>query len=224
MNWQDNGYLISINKYSENSSIVEFYTKSYGKKSGIIYGSTSKKIRNYLLIGNKFYLNYNSKSENHLGYFKVEIEKITTPLYLENKQKLFCIIYSMNLIKILTAENQKNNELYKLVDSYFNIFDTTHWLVDFILWELKFFKSIGYDINFIDYATKSEINGSYEFIANHNKKKIPNFLIMKSRDFKNNDEILNGFKIVGDYLDKTILKPNNISFPLSRNEFFNTLS
>ena len=27
MNWQDTGYLLAKNKYSENSAIVEFFTK-----------------------------------------------------------------------------------------------------------------------------------------------------------------------------------------------------
>ena len=58
MNWDDEGFLISKNRYSENSLISEVYTKSHGKVSGIIFGGTSKKIKNYLQIGNKVYLNY----------------------------------------------------------------------------------------------------------------------------------------------------------------------
>ena len=34
-------------------------------------------------------------------HFKIEIDKITTPNYLDHEQKLSCIIYSVNLIKIL---------------------------------------------------------------------------------------------------------------------------
>ena len=45
MNWDDNGYLISKNKYNENSIIAEVYTFNHGKwfmvahqeKSEIIY-------------------------------------------------------------------------------------------------------------------------------------------------------------------------------------------
>ena len=48
MNWQDKGYLLSKNKYNENSVISEFYTENHGKISGIIFGGTSKKIKNYL--------------------------------------------------------------------------------------------------------------------------------------------------------------------------------
>ena len=48
MNWDDKGYLISKNKYNENSLIAEIFTKQHGKVSGIIFGATSKKIKNYL--------------------------------------------------------------------------------------------------------------------------------------------------------------------------------
>ena len=48
MNWIDEGYLISKNRYSENSLIAEIFTKNRGKMSGIIFGGTSKKIKNYL--------------------------------------------------------------------------------------------------------------------------------------------------------------------------------
>ena len=48
MNWIDEGFLINKNRYSENSLIAEMYTKYRGKISGIIFGGTSKKMKNYL--------------------------------------------------------------------------------------------------------------------------------------------------------------------------------
>ena len=67
MNWSDEGFLISKTRYNENSLIAELYTKNKGKMSGIIFGGTSKKIKNYLQIGNKLHVNYNSKNENRIG-------------------------------------------------------------------------------------------------------------------------------------------------------------
>ena len=75
MNWQDKGYLLSKNKYNENSVISEFYTENHGKISGIIFGGTSKKIKNYLFEGNKLHINYNSKSQSKIGSLKVEIDE-----------------------------------------------------------------------------------------------------------------------------------------------------
>ena len=81
MQWDDIGYLISKNRYNANSIIAEFYTDNHGKSSGIIFGATSNKIKNYLQIGNKLHLNYNYKSEDKLCYFNVEIFKAYTPSY-----------------------------------------------------------------------------------------------------------------------------------------------
>jgi len=223
MNWQDKGYLLSLNKYNENSSIAEFYTENNGKIVGIIFGSTSKKIKSYLLIGNKFHINSKIKEDGRLGYLKVEIDKIKTPVYLENKKKLFCIIYCMNLVKILTAENENNVEIFNLLEKLFTIIQHDNWLVEFLFLELNILKSIGYDINFKDYVIDKSINGQTKYIVNSNQKIIPNFLIDKNISPENLKDIYNGFTIVGDFLDKTIIKPNNKNYPSSRNDFVNLL-
>ena len=53
MIWSDCGYLLSKNKFGENSIIAEFFTENHGKISGAIYGATSKKIKKYLVIDEK---------------------------------------------------------------------------------------------------------------------------------------------------------------------------
>ena len=223
MNWQDKGYLLSLNKFNENSSIAEFYTENNGKIVGVIFGSSSKKIKSYLLIGNKFHINSKVKEDGRLGFLKVEIDEIKTPLYLENKKKLFCIIYCMNLIKILTVENEKNIEIYNLVEKLFKIIDLESWIVEFLYLELKILKSIGYDINFKDYVVYKNINGQTKYVVDSTQKIIPNFLIEKKIFPENLKDIYIGYSIVGDFLDKTIIKPNNKSFPSSRNDFVNLL-
>ena len=223
MNWQDKGYLLSLNKYNENSSIAEFYTENNGKIVGVIFGSTSKKIKSYLLIGNKFHINSKLREDGRLGYLKVEIDEIKTPVYLENKKKLFCIIYCMNLIKILTVENENNIEIYNLLEKLFKIIELDNWLVEFLYLELNILKSIGYDINFKDYVVDKNINGQTKYIVDSSQKIIPNFLIDKNISPENLKDIYSGFSIVGDFLDKTIIKPNNKNYPTSRNDFINLL-
>jgi len=223
MNWQDKGYLLSLNKFNENSSIAEFYTENNGKIVGVIFGSTSKKIKSYLLIGNKFHINSKLREDGRLGYLKVEIDEIKTPVYLENKKKLFCIIYCMNLIKILTAENENNVEIYNLLEKLFKIIELDNWLVEFLYLELNILKSVGYDINFKDYVVDKSINGQTKYIVDSSQKIIPNFLIDKNISPENLNDIYSGFSIVGDFLDKTIIKPNNKNYPSSRNDFVNLL-
>ena len=225
MIWDDVGFLLSKNKYNENSLISESYTKNHGKVTGIIFGGTSRKIKNYLQIGNKIHLNYQSKSENKIGFFKVEIEQALSPLYFDNQQKLSCINSAMNLIKILTADFQKNEKIFKLIENFYQILQSDNWIKNYVLWELELFKLLGYDLVFENLVEKKIIDNKSQYISKSltNKKIIPNFLIDQNNESIDLETLLNGLRIVGDFLDKTILKPNNLTQPLSRLHFINTL-
>ena len=225
MNWDDSAYLVSKNKYSENSIIAEVFTENHGKISGIIFGGTSKKIKNYLQIGNKIYVNYNSKSVTRIGYFKIEILKALTPLYFDENQKLSCITSAMHLIKLLTAEAQSNKEIFKLIDKFFEILTYDNWIQKYIFWELELLKLLGYDLELKNMVEKeivdSEIN--YFVKSSTEKKSIPNFLIDENNPDVNLKNLLKGLKLVSDYLEKSILKPNNLNLPTSRTHFINLL-
>ena len=225
MNWDDTGFLLSKNRYNENSLISEFYTKNHGKISGIVFGGTSKKIKNYLQIGNQLYLNYNSKSENRLGYFKLEIQKVYSPAYFENSQKLSCINSSMSLIRLLTAEFQSNVKIFDLIEKFYLILSHDEWLRDYIFWELELLKALGFDLELNNLATKELLNDKIVYVVKSKteKKIIPNFLIDKEIIVNDLNTLLNGLKLVSDFLEKTILKPNNLKYPISRTQFINSL-
>ena len=225
MQWQDKGYLLSKYRYNENSVISELFTLQHGKVSGVIFGATSKKLKNYLQIGNKFHINFNSKNEGRIGYFKIEIDKVLTPMYFENKEKLSCIISAMNLIKLLTVESQENANIFNLIDDFFDFLQKENWLKQFVLWELHFLKVIGYDLELKNLVNREIIDGKkiYYVKSNNEKKFIPNFLIDIDEQVQDNKTILKGLKLVGEYLDKSILKPNNISFPNTRIQFVNLI-
>jgi DNA repair protein RecO (recombination protein O) len=225
MIWDDTGFLLSKNKYNENSLISEIYTKNHGKVSGIIFGGTSKKIKNYLQIGNKIHVSFNAKSENKIGYFKIEILKALSPIYFENPQKLSAILSAMQLVKLLTAESQHNENIYILIKKFYSILKNQNWIKEYIFWELELFKLVGYDLELKKLVDKKLIGNQFQYVSKSTveKKIIPNFLI--DQDDTNIDKVnlLMGLKLVGDYLEKTILKPNNLNQPISRLQFINTI-
>ena len=225
MIWDDTGFLLSKNRYNENSLIAEVYTKNHGKFSGIIFGGTSKKIKSYLQIGNKIHINFNSKSENRVGYFKVEILEALSPFFFDNQQKLSCITSAMHLIKILTAESQKNDSIYNLIENFYILLKKDNWLKNYIFWELELFKLLGYDLEFKNLVEKKIIDDQFQYVSKSSvdKRIVPNFLIDKSVNVEDTKTLLSGLKLIGDYLDKTILKPNNLTYPISRLQFINSL-
>ena len=225
MYWKDTGYLLSKNQFNENSAISEVFTKNHGKISGIIFGATSKKTKNYLQLGNKLHLNFYSKNDSRVGNIKIEIEEALTPFFFDNKQKLACIVSAMNLVKLLTVESQENINIYNLINNLFLLLKKIDWLKDFVFWELQLLKLIGYDLELKNIVDEEIVNGKKNYFVqrNNEKKFIPNFLIENENNQTDNKNIISGLKLVGDYLEKSILKPNNISFPVSRIEFINMI-
>ena len=225
MNWNDSGFLLSKNQYNENSIIAEIFTENHGKCSGIIFGASSKKIKNYLQTGNMLHINHTYKNEGKIGYFKVEILKALSPLYFNNKKKLMCLSSAMNLIKLLTVESQENSKIFKLINDFFVILENKNWVKEYIFWELKLLKLVGYDLELNNMVNKEIINNktTYYVQSSREKKIVPNFLVELDYDEIDNNNLLNGLKLVGDYLEKNILKPNNLNYPVPRLDFINIL-
>ena len=225
MNWDDTGFLLSKNRYNENSQIVEIFTENHGKVSGIIFGATSKKIKNYLQIGNKFHINFNFKKEGTTGYFKVEILNANSPFFFDNKNKLMCISSAMSLIKLLTVESEENSKIFNLIEIFFQNLRDDQWLKNYILWELSLFRFLGYDLNLKNLVSMEIINDQKKYFvkSNSSTKNVPNFLVETNESDVDFENLLLGLKLVTDYLDKSILLPNNISHPYQRLNFINII-
>ena len=84
---------------------------------------------------------------------------------------------------------------------------------------------LGYDLELENLVEKNLEDSKTVYFANsqNEKKYVPNFLIEKNLVVSDINILLSGLKLVGDFLDKTILKPNNINHPNSRIIFINSL-
>ena len=120
MIWEDECYLLSKRKFRENANIINIFTQKKGKIDGIVYGGTSRKIKNYLQISNKLFVSHTSKSENRIGYFKTELIKPISPLYFNDKQRTSALISICSLLNILLPDYQPNKKIYNSFEKLIN--------------------------------------------------------------------------------------------------------
>ena len=121
--------------------------------------------------------------------------------------------------------SQKNIKIYELIEKFYIILKSTNWVKNYIFWELELFKHLGYDLEFDKLVDKKIVDNEIQYISKSltEKKIIPTFLIEKSEQNEDLETLLNGLKLISDYLEKSILKPNNLNQPISRLEFINSL-
>ena len=219
MQWKDEAFLLSKNNYGENSIIIEIFTLNHGKCSGIVYGGTSKKIKNYLQLGNKIHVNLKAKNESKLGYFKIEIIDPISPFFFDDNKKINCLFSSLNLLKTVLPEMLSYNSIYILFSNFLNeLKSSNNWIIHYIFWEMNLLREIGFDMNLTSNLvskTSSEKN-LITVIIDKEKIKIPSFMVEKK--FKNIDtkSIYCALKFIGRFLEKNILIPNNLNYPISR--------
>ena len=116
-------------------------------------------------------------------------------------------------------------KIYSLIENFYIFLKKENWIRNYIFWELELFKILGYDLEFENIVDKEIIDDKLQYITRSSKEKkiVPNFLIEKNQNPEDIKSLLSGLSLIGDFLDKTILKPNNLSQPLSRLQFINTL-
>ena len=220
MNWESEGFILSKRKFRENAIILEVFTSDFGKVSGIVYGGTSRKVKNYLQLVNKIYVNYTFKNENKIGYFKTELIDAIAPKYFNNKNKILCLNSITSILKLLLPENQKLYNVYVSLDSFLNNFNNENWLINYLNWELDLISNLGYGFD------TSKLNKNYEkknfnIVIDNYEYNIPTFLLSKNISKVSFKEIYEGLIFSRRLMENKFFIPNNIKFPQSRRIFEN---
>ncbi len=219
MNWEDEGYLLSKKKFRENAIIVSVFTKKYGKVSGIVYGGTSRKIKNYLQIGNKIFIIHNSKNRNKLGYLKTELIEPISPRYFDDKKRSYVLLSITDLLNSLLPDEESHNSIYLSLNNLIKNLENKNWPIIYSFWEVNLIRQLGFGFE------TDKTNSSKEIISiniDNVLYKVPKFII--------NEEIPEDFtaKTVNQALSFTrnlllnkFYLPNNLFLPNSRVVFEN---
>ncbi len=217
MNWEDECYLLSKRKFRENANIINVFSKSKGKISGLVYGGNSRKIRNYLQLSNKLFIVHNLKNENKLGYFKTELIKPISPLYFNDKERTSALLSICSILNTLLPESQPNENIYNSYEKFINSIYLKNWIVIYIFFELNLIKNLGYDTNLDQFRTSISKNELKKVKIDTFTYEIPEFLITKK--FPNNlsnNLIKKSLYFTRNVIQNKFFIPNNLLFPKQR--------
>ena len=216
MNWEDECYLLSKRKFRENANIINVFSQTRGKVSGVVYGGNSRKIRNYLQLSNKLFIVHTAKNETKLGYFKTELVKPISPLFFDDKERTSALISLCSILNILLPDSQPNLNIYKSFENFLNSIKLDNWIFLYIFFELNLIKDLGYDPNL------ERFNSAYT----HEIKKIkidtftyevPEYLISKKiPENPSNSLIKKSLYFTRNLIQNRFFIPNNLPFPKSR--------
>ena len=218
MIWEDECYLLSKRKFRENANIINIFTQKKGKIEGIVYGGTSRKVKNYLQISNKLFVSHTSKNENRIGYFKTELIKPISPLYFSDKERTSALTSICSLLNVLLPESQPNKIIYDAFEKLLNLINVENWIFLYIFFEINLIKELGYDTNlkqnFIDLISGKEL---INIKIDGNFYDVPEYLITeKIPENFNNTLIRKSLYFTRQIMVNKFFVTNNLLFPKSR--------
>lgn len=218
MNWESECYLLSKRKFRENANIINVFSESKGRVSGVVYGANSRKIRNYLQLSNKLFITYNSKNENQLGYFRTELIKPISPLYFDDKLRTSALISICSILNILLPEGQPNKGVYKSFENFLSSINLENWIILFIFFELSLIKDLGYDPNLEKFNLHNQnLTDMAKIKIDTFTYDIPYFLITKELPKTlSNNMIKKSLYFTRNIIQNRFFLPNNLTFPNSR--------
>ena len=218
MNWEDECYLLFKRKFRENANIINVFSKSKGKISGVVYGGNSRKIRNYLQLSNKLFIVHNSKNENKLGYFKTELIKPISPLYFNDKERTAALISLCSILNTLLPESQPNQKIYKSFERFLKSISLENWIILYIFFELSLIKDLGDDPNLSQFKENQINENDFKKIKIDSfTYEVPIFLIFKKPPEKYSNQLIKkSLYFTRNIIQNRFFIPNNLPFPKSR--------
>ena len=217
MNWEDECYLLSKRKFRENANIINVLSKNRGKVSGVVYGGNSRKIKNYLQISNKLYINHNAKNENRLGYFKTELVKPISPLYFNDKERSSALLSISSILNMLLPDSQPNQNIYESFEEFLNSIKLDNWVILYVFLELSLIKDLGYDPNLNQFKKNKSESELQKIKIDTFTYDVPLYLIQnRIPDNLSKNLIKTSLNFTRSIIQNRFFLPNNLPLPKSR--------
>ena len=159
MRWQAEGLLLDVRRYGESSALIDVFTASLGRRIGLLRGAFNKKNKSVIQPGNQLFLTWNSRIEESLGVFKIELIKSRYHRISEERSGLELFNLICVLCSTFLPERVDFDELYHGTVRYIEgEFSTTDKFRKYIEWEMQLLKSLGFGLD----IGKCVVSGSKE--------------------------------------------------------------
>ena len=236
--WRDEGILLAVSKHAENSAIVEIFTQSHGRHSGVVRGGAGRRQAPMLQVGSQVQAAWKARLEEHIGSFNVEPLRSRTAQVIGDPLTLAGLTSAIGLLSFLLPEREAHASLYQ--DSV-NLLDlmcaTNSWPLAYLHWELKLLEVLGFGLDLNSCAVSGTTENllyvspkSGRAVAAHHtgrwqEQLLPLVPCMIGDSEASNNEIAEGLRTTGYFFEKRLAPSlGNRPLPMARQRLVDRLN
>lgn len=237
MEWIDEGIVISVRPHGETSAIVDVFTRGHGRASGLVRGGRSRQMRPVLQIGNHVEARWNARLSEHLGNFRMELQRGYAASAMNDPARLAALSSICTLLRHL-PERDAHANLYEITMFVLGFMDDDGvWPGLMVRWEMALLEELGFGLDLSECAATGS-NDQLIYVSPKTGRAVsasagepfknvllplPGFLIKGRTSEVQPGDVADGFQLVGFFLEKYVLAPKGDRLPDVRSRMIEML-
>ncbi len=234
--WVDQGIIVSLRKHGEGGAVVSILTENHGRHAGYVHGAQSSSKRAILELGNEVSVDWQAKTNDQLGTYKLEEIKNWSGLVMDEPDRLCALLSVCQLCEQSLPERELHKELYYGTKSLLEMLSSDIWGEAYVMWEIAFLRDLGFPID----LSKCAAGGDSEDLIYVSPKsgravsrkagepyrdkllELPDFL-KKNKQGSNllgtSEDLLTGLRLTGYFLEHWVFAQHSKGIPEVRLRF-----
>jgi DNA repair protein RecO (recombination protein O) len=230
MEWSDEAIILSVKAHGETAAVVELFTRSHGRHSGLVHGGRSRKARPMLQMGNHVDATWKARLAEHLGHATLELRRAYAASAMEDAAALAGLT-SMCALARLLPERDPHPALYEVTLFVLSFLDDpTVWPALMVRWELALLQELGFGLD-LSACAATGANDQLIYVSPKSGRavsasagepykdrllRLPQFLTSVRDRHATREDVVAGFALTGYFLQQRVLAPKGDVLPEPR--------
>lgn len=236
MDWQDEGYVLSVARFGESDAILDVLTRGHGRHGGLVKGGLSKSRRAGLQPGNRVAVSWQARLSDHLGRYEVEPLRAHASLALDSGPALAGLSAATQMAALCLPDR----EIHPAVHDAFGVLmaaltgdDPVLGAAIFVKWETGLLQDLGFgldlgrcaltgsmdDLAFVSPRTGRAVTRGAAAPYTGRLLALPPFLLGNQTGRPTAGDLADGFRLTRHFLMQSVLEPHARTMPQARDYY-----
>jgi len=239
MEWTADSTVLSVRHHGETSAIVSLLTDARGRHLGLVRGGAGRKLRGVLQAGNDVRATWRGRLDEHLGTYTIELIKSRAAMVLDDANRLAALSALCATTDMALAEREPHSPIYHgLQAALTSIEESPYWPAVFVRYELGLLQELGFGLNLarcvatgstdeLIYVSPKSASAVCRTAGEPYKDKLlplPAFLLGSQAGVVSLDDIRNGIRLTGYFLERDVFAHSRHHEPAARTRLVERIS
>lgn len=229
MDWESEGYVLSVKKHGETSAIIDVFTPDKGRHLGLVRGGVSRRSRPVLQPGNKVKVEWRGRLSEHLGTYTVEAISARAAELMDDRLSLAGLNAICAVARECLPEREPHLDVYKALEVLIdNLHEPDIWPALYIRWEAGLLTAMGYGLDLKSCAATG-VNDNLTHVSPRSGRAVSASAAEPYKDkllalpaflyglpYASPEDIANGFALTGYFLETRVQWGVNKTLPDAR--------